>query len=151
MMKARRTIVLSKIAGSVFGAAAIQGLHAQAKPKVHRVATIILAALGAMLSVARAETPVERGGYLVNAVMACDGCHTPRPPGGAFDISKRFSGGSQTWDTPRYLVKGTNISPDPETGIGKWSADDFKRALTEGVRPSGWRWRHKCRSSFTRC
>ncbi len=48
-----------------------------------------------------------------------------------------FSGGSQTWDTPRYLVKGTNISPDPETGIGKWSADDFKRALTEGVRPSG--------------
>src|SRR5262245_45114387 len=69
--------------------------------------------------------------------MACDGCHTPRPPGGALDMSKRFSGGSQTWDTPRYLVKGTNISPDPETGIGKWSADDFKRALIEGVRPSG--------------
>jgi cytochrome c553 len=120
MMKARRT-----------------GLHAQAKPKVQRVVTIILAALSAMLSVARAETPVERGGYLVKAVMACDGCHTPRAPGGALDMSKRFAGGSQTWDTPRYLVKGANISPDPETGIGKWSADDFKRALTEGVRPSG--------------
>jgi hypothetical protein len=47
MMKARRT-----------------GLHAQAKPKVHRVVTIILVALSAMLSVARAETPVERGGYI---------------------------------------------------------------------------------------
>src|SRR5262249_30306078 len=84
------------------------------------VEVVLVAALGAMLSAARAETPVERGGYLVNAVMACDGCHTPRPPGGAFDMSKRFSGGSQTWDTPQYLVKGSNISPDPETGIGKW-------------------------------
>src|SRR5262245_25904629 len=135
MMKARHTLVLSIIAGSV-GAAEIQSFRGQAKPKIHRVVMIIVAALGAMLSAARAETPVERGGYLVNAVMACDGCHTPRPPGGAFDMSKRFSGGSQTWDTPQYLVKGSNISPDPETGIGKWSADDFKRALTEGVRPS---------------
>jgi mono/diheme cytochrome c family protein len=98
---------------------------------------IVLAALNANLGIAIADTPIERGGYLANAVMACDGCHTPRPPGGAFDMSKRFSGGSQTWDTPRYLVKGSNISPDPETGIGKWSDADFKRALTEGVRPSG--------------
>ncbi len=29
-----------------------------------------------------AETPLERGNYLVNAVMACDGCHTPRGPPG---------------------------------------------------------------------
>src|SRR5262245_7752309 len=128
MMKARHTLVLSVIAGSV-DAAEIQSFRGQAKPKIHRVVMIIVAALGAMLSAARAETPVERGGYLVNAVMACDGCHTPRPPGGAFDMSKRFSGGSQTWDTPQYLVKGSNISPDPETGIGKWSADDFKRGL----------------------
>src|SRR5262245_43622384 len=94
MMKARHTLVLSIIAGSV-GAAEIQSFRGQAKPKIHRVVMIIVAALGAMLSAARAETPVERGGYLVNAVMACDGCHTPRPPGGAFDMSKRFSGGSQ--------------------------------------------------------
>jgi hypothetical protein len=39
-----------------------------------------------------AETLVERGSYLVNAVMGCDGCHTPRP-GGVFDMIKRFSGG----------------------------------------------------------
>ena len=102
-----------------------------------RVMTTATCALGATLGAATADTPAERGGYLVNAVMACDGCHTPRPPGAAFDMSKRFSGGPQTWDTPRYLVKGSNISPDPETGIGKWSDADFKRTLTEGVRPSG--------------
>jgi hypothetical protein len=71
-MNARHTLVLSIIAGSV-GAAAIQSFRGQAKPKIHRVVTIIVAALGAMLSAARAETPIERGGYLVNAVMACDG------------------------------------------------------------------------------
>jgi mono/diheme cytochrome c family protein len=102
-----------------------------------RLLTIIAAATAAGSSAASAETPIERGGYLVNAVMACDGCHTPRAPGAPFDMGKRFSGGSQTWDTPHYLVKGSNISPDPETGIGKWSDADFKRLLTEGVRPSG--------------
>jgi mono/diheme cytochrome c family protein len=83
-----------------------------------------------------AQTPLERGEYLVNAVMACDGCHTPRGPGG-FNMEKRFSGGSQTWDTPAYKVKGSNITPDRDTGIGAWSEADLKRSLTEGVRPNG--------------
>ena len=47
----------------------------------------------------RAETVLEHGAYLVNAVMACDGCHTPRGPGG-FLLEKRFSGGSQTFAAP---------------------------------------------------
>jgi len=34
----------------------------------------------AAVGVATAQTPLERGSYLVNAVMACDGCHTPRGP-----------------------------------------------------------------------
>ena len=94
---------------------------------------------GAVVSLgasASAGTLVERGDYLVNAVMACDGCHTPRP-GGVFDMSKRFSGGSQVWDEKAYTVRGSNITPDPETGIGSWSEADIKRALTDGVRPSG--------------
>jgi len=91
----------------------------------------------AAVSGARAETALERGGYLVNAIMACDGCHTPRPGGGAFDMSKRFSGGSQTWDVKEYWVKGSNISPDREHGIGAWSDGDFKKLMTEGMRPSG--------------
>jgi mono/diheme cytochrome c family protein len=97
---------------------------------------VIAIAAFTVVDSAAAQTPVERGIYLVNAVMACDGCHTPRGPGG-FNMEKRFSGGSQTWDTPAYTVKGSNITPDRETGIGSWSADDLKRSLTDGVRPNG--------------
>ena len=93
---------------------------------------VILATVGP----AAAETLLERGSYLVNAVMACDGCHTPRGPDG-FIMDKRFSGGSQTWDTPAYTVQGSNITPDRETGIGAWSDGDVKRSLTDGVRPNG--------------
>lgn len=95
------------------------------------VAAFIAAVGGAI-----AQTPLERGSYLVNAVMACDGCHTPRDKSG-FVMEKRFSGGSQVWDTAAYTVKGSNITPDRETGIGTWSENDIKRSLTEGVRPTG--------------
>lgn len=83
---------------------------------------------------ARSETALERGSYLVNALMACDACHTPPGPQG---MSRRFSGGPQTWDTPAYTVKGANISQDQETGIGSWSEGDLAKALVEGVRPNG--------------
>jgi len=95
-----------------------------------------LAAFVAGIGPVAAETPLERGGYLVNAVMACDGCHTPRGPGGAFVMEKRFSGGSQTWDEPAFVVKGANITPDLDTGIGTWSEDDLRRVLIDGVRPA---------------
>jgi len=85
---------------------------------------------------ATAQTLVERGAYLVNTVMACDGCHTPRGKSG-FIMEKRFSGGSQVWDTPAYTVRGTNITADRETGIGAWSDDEIRRSLTEGIRRHG--------------
>lgn len=100
------------------------------------VTTCLAACVVAISGEAAAETAVERGNYLVNAVMACDGCHTPRP-GGNFDMTRRFSGGSQTWDERAYTVKGSNITPDRETGIGSWSEADLKRLFSEGVRPSG--------------
>jgi len=94
---------------------------------------VLLAAAGGAI----AQTPLERGSYLVNAVMACDGCHTPRGPGGVFVMEKRFSGGMQTWDTPAYLVKGSNITPDRDSGLGAWSDAEIKRALTEGTHRLG--------------
>ncbi len=98
--------------------------------------TIVFGALCAVVTGAAAETPLERGSYLVNAVMVCDGCHTPRGPGG-FNMERRFSGGPQVWDGAAYTVRGSNITSDRETGIGAWSKDDIKRLLTEGVRPNG--------------
>src|SRR6266496_1819102 len=69
---------------------------------------IVLGALCAAVTSAAAETPIERGSYLVNAVMVCDGCHTPRGQGG-LNMDRRFSGGSIVWDTPAYTVWGSNI------------------------------------------
>jgi mono/diheme cytochrome c family protein len=101
-----------------------------------RISIAAIAAMSLSIPTAFAETPLERGAYLVNAVMACDGCHTPRGPGG-FDMSKRFSGGSQLFDEPAFTVKGSNITQDRDTGIGSWSVDDIKKLMTEGVRPNG--------------
>jgi mono/diheme cytochrome c family protein len=97
---------------------------------------IVLGALCTAVTSAAAETPIERGSYLVNAVMVCDGCHTPRGQGG-LNMERRFSGGPQIWDEPAYTVRGSNITPDHDTGIGAWSEDDIKRLLTLGVRPNG--------------
>jgi mono/diheme cytochrome c family protein len=99
-------------------------------------------ALGCMAAIAvagsaLAQTPVERGSYLVNGILTCGNCHTPRGPGGVWDMSKQLSGGPRTWDEVTFKVKGANITPDPETGIGKWSDADIKRSLITGVRPNG--------------
>ncbi len=85
---------------------------------------------------AASETLVERGSYLVNAIMGCDGCHTSRGPAG-FNMDKRFAGGSQFWDEPAFAVRGSNITPDRDTGIGSWSEADLKRLMIDGKRPSG--------------
>jgi mono/diheme cytochrome c family protein len=85
---------------------------------------------------AAAQDPLERGKYLVEGLLTCGNCHSPRGPGG-IDQSRAFSGGMQEWDTPAFKVKGANITPDPETGIGKWTTAQIKTALSEGKRPDG--------------
>jgi mono/diheme cytochrome c family protein len=85
---------------------------------------------------ALAETPVERGNYLVNTIMACGNCHTPKDANGAPIADKNLSGGL-SFDTPGFAVTASNITPDKETGIGAWSDADIKRLITQGVRPNG--------------
>ena len=104
--------------------------------RIFRSLPAAVAAATLLAGPAYAQTPVERGAYLVNAVMACDGCHTPRGPAG-FDMSRRFSGGSQVFDEPQFTVKGSNITPDRDTGIGTWTDADIKKMMTEGLRPNG--------------
>lgn len=79
---------------------------------------------------------LTRGQYLVEALGACDNCHTPRGPGG-YDYAARFSGGSQTFSGNGYVVRGSNISPDKETGVGGWSDEALGAAVIAGVRPEG--------------
>jgi mono/diheme cytochrome c family protein len=84
---------------------------------------------------ALAQSPVERGGYLVNTVMTCNNCHTPMGPGGP-QFDKALSGGI-TFDEPPFKVQGSNITQDKETGIGAWTDAQIKATLRTGTRPSG--------------
>src|ERR1700682_616299 len=93
----------------------------------------LLAAGSATTAVA--QTPVERGGYLVDTVMTCHNCHTPMGPNGP-QFDKALSGGLR-FDEPPFDVTASNITPDFETGIGRWSDADIKTSLQDGVRPNG--------------
>ncbi|WP_277183119.1 cytochrome c [Caballeronia sp. BR00000012568055] len=71
---------------------------------------------------------VARGAYLSKA-GDCVACHTaPR--------GKPLAGGLPM-TTPLGAIYTTNITPDPDTGIGKYTEEDFARALREGVAKDG--------------
>lgn len=71
---------------------------------------------------------VKRGRELA-ALGNCNDCHTVR--GG-----KNFAGGLPV-PTPFGTIFSTNITPDPETGIGRWSEEAFRRAMRAGVDREG--------------
>ncbi len=71
---------------------------------------------------------VKHGADLA-AVGNCNVCHTA--PGG-----KVFAGGLAL-PTPFGTIYATNITPDPETGIGRWSEEAFVRSMREGVDREG--------------
>ena len=95
-----------------------------------------IALLTLISTAAFAQTPTERGAYLVNTIMTCQNCHTPKGPGGVPQFDKDLSGGL-TFDEPPFKVTASNLTPDKETGIGSWSEADIRKALVEGVRPNG--------------
>lgn len=81
---------------------------------------------------------VAYGGYIANALAHCFECHSGPDANGAPDPKNHLgSGGFVITLAPGATVITPNITPDPETGIGKWSDADIKKALTEGVRPNG--------------
>jgi mono/diheme cytochrome c family protein len=99
-----------------------------------RIGIVCIVALLALPEGASAQSPVERGFYLVNTIMACGNCHTPRDSDGRSIAGKAFSGGL-TFTTPAFIATAPNITPDVETGIGDWSDAEIRRALIDGMRP----------------
>jgi mono/diheme cytochrome c family protein len=71
---------------------------------------------------------IARGKYLAEAAD-CAACHTT--PGGA-----PWAGGL-AMQNGFGTIYSTNITPDPDAGIGRWTAEDFWRALHDGVRRDG--------------
>ena len=74
------------------------------------------------------DDPVARGRYLVDA-GDCQACHTA--PGGT-----PFAG-ARAIKTPIGIIYSANLTPDPKTGIGKWTEADFYRAMHQGVAHGG--------------
>ena len=78
----------------------------------------------------------EYGGYLAQHVGLCGDCHTPRKGLLAKPDRARLFAGTST--PPKgFPANPSNLTPDAETGIGRWTEEDFIRTMRTGVNPSG--------------
>jgi mono/diheme cytochrome c family protein len=77
----------------------------------------------------------DRGRYLVTTA-GCVGCHiTPGPRGPAYDMY--LAGGMKVVHGQAGTSVTRNLTPDAETGLGKWTDDEIKLVLRSGIRPDG--------------
>jgi mono/diheme cytochrome c family protein len=98
-------------------------------------ALAVAIALAAVPTGARAETLLERGTYLMQGIVACGNCHTPKGPDGEL-AGMELAGGFLMEDAP-FTAFAPNITPDAETGIGAWTDAQIVTAIREGRRPDG--------------
>lgn len=89
----------------------------------------------ALLSPSHAETPLERGRYLVQSISACANCHTQQGPQGPL-AGKQMAGG-MAFDDPAFKAYAPNLTPDRATGVGSWTDAQLITAIREGKRPDG--------------
>lgn len=104
---------------------------------MNKSARLVLTALlvtNAGVAMAQSAASVERGKYLMESVVACGNCHMARGEKGQPLFDKGLSGGL-VFDEPPFKAYASNITPDPDTGIGKWSDAQLATAIREGVRP----------------
>ena len=85
-----------------------------------------------------ASPQVARGKYLVT-IAGCNDCHTPGYFLGKPDMTRYLGGSDVGFEIPgRGVFIGRNITPDKETGIGKWTKKQIVTALQTGTTPSGY-------------
>ncbi len=114
----------SAIIGGVIAALAIGGAGAAFAVAWRPV----LAAIDPPAPQSFATDLVKRGRELA-AIGNCNDCHTVRG-------AKNFAGGLPV-PTPFGAIFSSNITPDAETGIGRWSEAAFRRAMRSGVDREG--------------
>lgn len=98
------------------------------------LATGVAAVMIISASLANAADPatlsvVEQKGEYLAAAGNCVSCHTD-------DNGSPYVGGV-AFETPFGTIYSTNITSDPESGIGQWSLEDFTKAMREGEAPGG--------------
>lgn len=102
----------------------------------HLASALAAVAYLALAGAATAQTLLERGTYLMESIVACGNCHTPKGPNG--DIPGMELAGMAPFESnPAFDANAPNITPDPETGVGNWTDAQLIRAIREGVRPDG--------------
>ena len=119
--------------------------------RISNFLAIVATALVTFPRSAGAETETEliaRGRYIATAIQGC-GCHTREKADGGKDEKWQYAGSPNPappmgppanagWSSPRWKkIYASNITPDRETGIGKWTETDFIRAMRTGVTPDG--------------
>jgi mono/diheme cytochrome c family protein len=109
MKTSKRIVVPSRLAASIMMAA---------------LTAVLIAVYSLSQATPALQESVQKGAYLARA-GDCVACHTA-PKG------KPFAGGLP-FVTPQGVINSTNITPDLDTGIGRYSRDDFVVAVCEGV------------------
>ena len=88
----------------------------------------------------RTPQRLERGRYIATALSGCSYCHSPHnwsAPGTPFVAGMEGAGEILPYaDLPGRIV-APNLTPDPETGAGRWTDDQLARAIREGVGHDG--------------
>ena len=100
-----------------------------------RISAIVFAsALAVVLAgpSARAQSSIERGRYLVS-ITGCNDCHTPGGMLGSPDKARVLAGSDVGFGDPASGVwVGGNLTPDKDTGLGKWSERPDRRRAHQG-------------------
>lgn len=100
------------------------------------VAGIEVAKVPPRVATPKKAPSVEYGRYMAQ-VLDCVGCHTDGFSSDKMNDKAAFAGGFELTDPTGTTIYTRNITFDEQTGIGRWSVDDFQRAVTRGVHPDG--------------
>ena len=82
------------------------------------------------------EKRIERGRFIA-LVSGCNDCHTPGAFYGSPDYGRTLSGSELGWSGPWGTTYASNLTPEPETGLGYYSAKEIVAALRGGKRLDG--------------
>lgn len=80
---------------------------------------------------------LEHGTYLMESIVACGNCHTPKDPVTGSEVANMAYAGSFVIREPVFTAYAPNITMDVETGVGSWSDDELIVAIRDGLRPDG--------------
>jgi mono/diheme cytochrome c family protein len=102
-------------------------------------AVFALTAAGAPRQATDGAARIARGKYLANGIARCFGCHSPLSNADpALPIPATLGSGDQ-WLDGTMQVGAPNLTPDPMTGLGRWTDQQVVRAIREGIGLSGQR------------